>query len=196
MTRRQDFGDVAAAVLGGGSIGILVGGLLGFVLLAIMFPLPANVPNNVWLLFWLGVALSTALGAVIGAVVVKSSELRDLRNYIDTFFSSADHQTCVDRFLKRLAIQAAEASARAIDLRTNGIKPEMSETEALDPGLVLAKCRKIQDDADRWFQINQAWFYNDFDLAAKVEEDFGLKLGERKFKAYASADQPAEEAKN
>lgn len=200
------FTDVTLEAIVGASLGAIVGALIGVLLLMKTFPVPANVYVGMWCLFLLFVALSAAFGATLIVVLDKSSDLRELRRYVHTFFSVYNHQKNVDDTLKILATQTNMASRQAINLRTSGIKSleeELRESDErdLDLGHVLESCRRIQDDADKDFHKKQAEFYMVFDIAARFKEIFFLSLKEREFKAYvytsaALAEQAAEKAEN
>ena len=200
MSHKSDGSLVPASVFGA-VLGVVVGVILSISLLMMTWPSDVTMPDGAWWLFWFVAALSAAaLGATVTVALVKNSELRDLRSYVNTFVYPINHQASVDGLLTALATQVDTASKKAIDLRTNGVKWfGEGNVENLDPDRVLEKCRRIQESADNDFRNVQARFYNTFDLAAKFENVFGFKLKERKFKAYVphvSADQVVEETKS
>lgn len=181
------FSDSSAGAFLGALIGGGIGAIVGMLFLMKIFPLYETVPDSMWVFFWLVVALSATLGAILIVALIKSLELRDLRNYVHIFFSTVNHQAGVDNVLNQLATQTDRASKMAIDLRIDGVKSlgGGNAVEELDPDRVSEQYRKIQETADNNFHQEQAKFYMIFDFAAKFKEDFSLNLKDRKFKAYA-----------
>lgn len=187
MVRNQG-SDIVGLAMTWALIGMFIVGSVGSLLLMTTFPPPEEiVPTGMWMLFWLIVPLSGALGAALVVALLKRSELRDLRSYVDTFFYTSDHQAGVDKELKVWAIQADTASKHAINLRTNGVKLiEGVAVAIVAPEHILDECQQIQENADSSFHKSQDKFYKIFDLAAKFAKVFGLQLKSRKFKEYVS----------
>lgn len=128
-------------------------------------------------------------GAFIGLVLDRARFIRDLTNFIDTFFvhvSSAAMQRAVDRVLNQRADACKYWERTIINLQQNGLKAlgiEPTPDNIEDNRRILNQREK---ELQRQFRSSSKDFWRGYDLTEKLSGVLCVTLRKRSWKNYAT----------